>query len=57
VLYVFLEHHLSHGDYRRPDFDEDTHRGELRRTQPAARLRATHSATTSTGARKRRGQD
>jgi dolichol-phosphate mannosyltransferase len=57
VLYVFLEHHLSHGDYRRPDFNEDAHRGELKRTRLAARLRPTHSATTSTGARKRRGQD
>jgi hypothetical protein len=23
VLYVFLEHHLSRGDYRRPDVPDD----------------------------------
>ena len=30
VLYVFLEHHLSRGDYRRPDFEELPARGRLR---------------------------
>jgi dolichol-phosphate mannosyltransferase len=31
VLYAFLEHHLSRGDYRRPGFDEgEPRRGELR---------------------------
>lgn len=29
VLYVFLEHHLTRGDYRRPDFDEKAGRGRL----------------------------
>lgn len=32
VLYVFLEHHLSRGDYRRPGFESQPRRGELRRT-------------------------
>ena len=27
VLYVFLEHHLSRGDYRRPGFDPRAGRG------------------------------
>jgi dolichol-phosphate mannosyltransferase len=31
VLYVFLEHHLSRGDYRRPGFDEAPRRGQLLR--------------------------
>ncbi len=31
VLIVFLEHHLSRGDYRRPDFADSPRRGELRR--------------------------
>jgi dolichol-phosphate mannosyltransferase len=30
VLYVFLEHHLSRGDYRRPDYVERRHPGHLR---------------------------
>ena len=30
VLYVFLEHHLSRGDYRRPGFEDEPRRGELR---------------------------
>ena len=30
VLIVFLEHHLSRGDYRRPDFADNPRRGELR---------------------------
>lgn len=29
VLYVWLEHHLSRGDYRRQDVPIDPHRGEL----------------------------
>jgi dolichol-phosphate mannosyltransferase len=32
VLYVFLEHHLSRGDYRRPDL----HHGRVRHPQPGA---------------------
>jgi dolichol-phosphate mannosyltransferase len=31
VLYVFLEHHLSHGDYRRPDYDSAARRARARR--------------------------
>jgi hypothetical protein len=34
VLYVFLEHHLSRGDYRRRDRDARPRQG------PLARLRA-----------------
>jgi dolichol-phosphate mannosyltransferase len=34
ILYIFLEHHLSRGDYRRADFDEQPRRGRLR-THPA----------------------
>jgi dolichol-phosphate mannosyltransferase len=30
VLYVFLEHHLSRGDYRRRDFSERSPRGRLK---------------------------
>jgi hypothetical protein len=30
VLIVFLEHHLTRGDYRRTDFAEQPRRGELR---------------------------
>jgi dolichol-phosphate mannosyltransferase len=30
VLYVFLEHHLSRGDYRRPGFDKQGRHRELR---------------------------
>jgi dolichol-phosphate mannosyltransferase len=31
VLYVFLEHHLSRGDYRRPDYDPAARRARARR--------------------------
>jgi dolichol-phosphate mannosyltransferase len=48
VLYVFLEHHLSRGDYRRPGFDQQPHRGELRRTPLAARLRSSPPPQSST---------
>jgi dolichol-phosphate mannosyltransferase len=40
VLYVFLEHHLTRGDYRRPGFDGAVRRGARltrRRRQPARR--------------------
>ena len=47
VLHVFLEHHLSRGDYRRPGFDEESHRGELRRRPLGARLRSGPSAIVS----------
>jgi dolichol-phosphate mannosyltransferase len=57
VLYVFLEHHLSRGDYRRPGFDEEAHRGELRRARLAARLRSGPSAFISTTTEARRGSD
>jgi dolichol-phosphate mannosyltransferase len=57
VLYVFLEHHLSRGDYRRPGVDEESHRGELRRTPLPVRLRSTHSPTSSTGAPEHRSPD
>jgi dolichol-phosphate mannosyltransferase len=39
VLYVWLEHHLSRGDYRRPGFDAEPHRGELR-ARPVRRSRS-----------------
>jgi dolichol-phosphate mannosyltransferase len=57
VLHVFLEHHLSRGDYRRPGFDQDPHRGELRRRPLAARLRSGASAPVSAGARRRSGSE
>ena len=57
VLHVFLEHHLSRGDYRRPGFDEEPHRGELRRRPLAARLRPGPSAIASTRPQQRRGPD
>jgi len=45
VLYVFLEHHLSRGDYRRPDFESEPRRGELRRPpRPARRARRSADA-------------
>jgi dolichol-phosphate mannosyltransferase len=31
VLYVFLEHHLSHGDYRRRDYDRKSRRSRVGR--------------------------
>jgi dolichol-phosphate mannosyltransferase len=37
VLYVFLEHHLSRGDYRRRDFNESSQRGRLRLQPGSAR--------------------
>lgn len=57
VLHVFLEHHLSRGDYRRPGFDEEPHRGELRRRPLAARLRPGPSAVSPTRPKQRRGPD
>jgi dolichol-phosphate mannosyltransferase len=39
VLYVFLEHHLSRGDYRRHGFDP-ARRGQLRAGRPAVLQRA-----------------
>jgi dolichol-phosphate mannosyltransferase len=57
VLYVFLEHHLSRGDYRRPGFDEEPHRGELRRRPLAARLRSGPSAIISPRTQQRRSND
>ncbi len=57
VLHVFLEHHLSRGDYRRPGFDEEPHRGELRRRPLAARLRPGPSAIASPRPQQRRGPD
>ncbi|HEX5927344.1 MAG TPA: glycosyltransferase [Baekduia sp.] len=38
VLSVFLEHHLSRGDYRRPDLDAPTTRAPWRAGRPAARV-------------------
>jgi len=57
VLYVFLEHHLSRGDYRRPGFDEESHRGELRRRPLAARLRSGSSPSIATPPEQRDGPD
>jgi dolichol-phosphate mannosyltransferase len=41
VLYVFLEHHLSRGDYRRPGFDEAPRLGQLARTARGRRRMST----------------
>ena len=38
VLYVFLEHHLSRGDYRRGDYREASARGRLKRERAGSRL-------------------
>ena len=57
VLHVFLEHHLSRGDYRRPGFDEQSHRGELRRRPLAARLRSGPSAIVPARPEQRRRPD
>lgn len=35
VMYVFLEHHLSRGDYRRPGFDKQGRHRELRLLTPS----------------------
>jgi len=45
VLLVFLEHHLSRGDYRRADYRDYrmTDRGEARFTSRVARLRSRRS--------------
>jgi dolichol-phosphate mannosyltransferase len=40
VLYVWLEHHLSRGDYRRTGFDAEPRRGELRPRSPAGERRS-----------------
>ena len=40
VLYVFLEHHLSRGDYRRPDYRESRHRTQRRPGQSESTSRA-----------------
>jgi dolichol-phosphate mannosyltransferase len=55
VLYVFLEHHLSRGDYRRSRFDTEAHRGELRPRSLAGRLRPTPPAPEPDAAGRRRG--
>jgi dolichol-phosphate mannosyltransferase len=47
IFYVFLEHHLSRGDYRRPGFEREPHRGELRRRPLTARFRSGSSAMIS----------
>jgi dolichol-phosphate mannosyltransferase len=39
VLYVFLEHHLSRGDYRRRDYSETSPRGRLRLQAGTRRVR------------------
>jgi dolichol-phosphate mannosyltransferase len=57
VLYVFLEDHLSRGDYRRPGFDQEPHRGELRRRPLVARLRSGSSALVSARAQQRSGPE
>ncbi len=38
VLYVFFEHHLSRGDYRRPDASRAIARGRWRAGTPGARV-------------------
>jgi dolichol-phosphate mannosyltransferase len=49
VLYVFLEHHLSRGDYRRPGFGEEPRRGELRRLRPRIGGRRAHPPAERSG--------
>jgi dolichol-phosphate mannosyltransferase len=43
VLYVFLEHHLSRGDYRRPDLTDDKH------VRPHPGIAADHESEASGG--------
>jgi dolichol-phosphate mannosyltransferase len=53
ILIVFLEHHLTRGDYRRTDFAEQPRRGELRSRaarRAAARDGAGEGRTAETGA-------
>jgi dolichol-phosphate mannosyltransferase len=45
VLYVFLEHHLSQGDYRRPGFDKHGRHRELRLLTDRNALDAEHPAS------------
>ena len=52
VLHVFLEHHLSRGDYRRPGFDEAPRRGELLRGARAHRLASRARLRAHAGGRK-----
>jgi dolichol-phosphate mannosyltransferase len=55
VLYVWLETHLSRGDYRRSGFDAEPRRGELRPRSLARRRRSGPSSHTPGGAGPRRG--
>jgi dolichol-phosphate mannosyltransferase len=48
ALYVFLEHHLSHGDYRRPDLPP-TRTGRWHAGAPAARIVVDRSGTAGRG--------
>jgi dolichol-phosphate mannosyltransferase len=56
VLYVFLEHHLSRGDYRRPGFGQSPRRGELRQRSLGSRKRP-HGAGPVPGPQGRRRGD
>ena len=47
VLYVFLEHHLSRGDYRRDGFTPATRRGKRLGTGGGPRRRSADSSVTS----------
>ncbi|MEK6326357.1 MAG: glycosyltransferase family 2 protein [Actinomycetota bacterium] len=55
ILYVWLETHLSRGDYRRSGFDAQPRHGELRRRSVARRWRSEPSSQTPGGAGPRRG--
>lgn len=57
VLYVFLEHHLSRGDYRRQGFDAGSRRGRLAGGSPAPGARS-HGPAQAPGPKARsRGDD
>jgi dolichol-phosphate mannosyltransferase len=55
VLYVWLETHLSRGDYRRSGFHAERRRGELRPRPLARRWRSGSSSQTPGGVGPRRG--
>jgi dolichol-phosphate mannosyltransferase len=55
ILYVWLEHHLSRGDYRRSGFDAEPRSGELRPRSVARRWRSGRSSHTPGAAGPRRG--
>jgi dolichol-phosphate mannosyltransferase len=55
VLYVFLEHHLSRGDYRRLGLGEEPRRGELRPRSPSEERRSRHTPQVGGASQRSRG--